>query len=1613
MPSDMAASLAIHTANRTTASNRISEILDVAKGAQRDPSLISELIMRIDRLEPIYKQFESCHSKIVNIRAVEGEEVLEAQEAIRSVVDRNYFTIKAIHYNLVEKVNLNNKDTIPPTVSHVRLPKISLPTFGGILKEWPNYRDLFVSLVDKNSSLSNIEKFQYLLSSTSNDALEIVKGITLSGENYPIAFNSLLKRYNNKRLLAVSYWNEIFRFPKLEKENFIVLRKLLSVFSENLAALDNLDFPVDEWDFPLFNILLEKIDPKTRTKFELDHSKIELPKYTELVDFLTNHCKALEAVEFSNDKSLVQKGPSVSSHKGGRNSSRVSFVANTNSMDKNQCVFSEILVTDSYGNKQKIRALLDNASQASFITTKCLNKLGLRYSPLATSIHGIGSSPPVLPKGCVTCTIGSCYDANCEIQVDAFVLPRICSDMPNFKFRSVNWPHISCLKLADPKFHYSRSIDMLLSADIFARILVPGKVENNIEEPIAINTLFGWILTGRIRSENSSVLDSVHLSSFLVSNSADNESLENTLKRFWELERIPEHNVISEEDRVCERIFTETTTRDVDGRYIVDLPFISQFKPSFNDSREIALRRFFSLENRLYKSDDLRRQYGEFMHDYLNSGHMSLASDSIDCSECYYLPHHCVFKLDSSTTKLRVVFDASQKCSSGFSLNDLLYAGPKLQNDLVNLLVRFRTNPIAFVADIKQMFRQILVSPKYRNYQRIFWRDSKDESVKEYTLNTVTFGVTCSPFLANRTIKQLAVDEGCNFPLVVSILKDDIYIDDILSGSDSLENSRIIVEQLINIFNKAGFPLRKWASNCSALLDFLPDESKLTPLDFDDDSIVKVLGLRWNPAKDTFCYSVNILSRKCTKRSILSELARIFDPLGFLAPLTFFSKYLTQTLWTLGLDWDDVPPPVIVSRWDQYKSELHCLETFEIPRFLGIIRRESCELHGFCDASEKGFAGVVYLRVKISDSEFESTLVLAKTKVAPLKKVSIPRLELCAAVLLSNILDYIQSIFSSIFTITRTFAWSDSKVALCWIKSPPTRWKTFVGNRVASIQEKISPNCWHHISGSENPADIASRGCLPSELINNSLWWAGPSFLKGVFSVPEVIAGDFSSDEFFGEQKLHSFNIQFEDNIVLSLLDKHSFLSKIQSIVAYLYRFSHNAMKNRTKINGFLTIKELNMALNVIIRNVQGTVFAEEINRLKLNLPLSKTLRKLTPFICNSGLLRVGGRLINAKFSYDRKFPILLPRQHRLTKLLIESFHRKYMHPGPRTLQHLISQQYWILSPRRAIRGVISKCVQCFRANPRTFQPLMGNLPSFRISQVKPFSCIGIDFGGPFYIKSSRLKGAKIQKAYLCLFVCCATKALHLELASDLSTDCFLAAFRRFIGRRGRVSYVHTDGGTNFVGAANYIKNIMKDVAAAEKIEWAFNPPATPHFGGLSEGGIKSVKTHLFRVIGEQILTFEEFNTLLVQIEAVLNSRPLTELSPDPNDLSVLTPGHFLTMEPLSSLPDPDLAPLNIKRLDRWQLLTRLHQDFWRRWHNEYLHTLNQRLKWTDNTVGINVGDLVLLKDEKLPPLKWKTGRITELYPGKDGVIRVASVKTTDGHYKRGLTKLCPLPRSD
>ncbi|XP_060868578.1 uncharacterized protein LOC132943558 [Metopolophium dirhodum] len=1278
-------------------------------------------------------------------------------------------------------------------------------------------------------------------------------------------------------------------------------------------------------------------------------------------------------------------------------------------------LLSTLLVNISSIHKETytFRALLDTGSQVSFITKKCADRLSLVQRRCSARVNTFSGASINAVSGISSIKLAPVGKTEPCIPLDVFIVSKITDATPQSSYSSTSWSHVNNLDLADPTFHTPGPVDILLGADVAPTILTGTRIAGQPLQPTAFGTIFGWILMGPISPTSSN-----QMTSLLVTT---NTTLEKTLTKFWEMEELPKVKHLSPDEIQAETIFTSSIKRLPSGRFSVALPF-KHLRPILGDSKGGALRRFHALERRMAQDPTLGKKYSDFMQDYLESKHMEVVPESNKITPyCYYIPHHCILRPESQTTKLRVVFDASSRTTSGQSLNSSVYTGQKLQQEITNILIRARVHKFLFTADIKQMYRQIQIHATDRDYLRILWRFEPDSPIQEYRLCTVTYGTSCAPHQALRTMQYLATIEESRFPIAAKVLKNDMFVDDILTGAQSEEDTLFCQQQVIALCAQGKFQLRKWASNLPSILQAVPaTECSMDPaVLFDDEgqAILKILGMHWNPTQDYFSYHYHSPSLTTTKRSVLSDMARIFDPLGFLAPVTFLAKYVMQLLWTSGIGWDDLVPEQILTIWKRYQQELKSIQTLTIPRRITIDGHPTYELHTFSDSSEKGYAAVVYLRC-ISGSTIQCHLITAKSKVAPLKHVTIPRLELCGTLLAAKLLHSVHHIFASIISITTMHAWTDSTTALSWIKSSPHRWATFVANRTSQLQELTPPSIWRYVPTNDNPADCASRGLYPSEVLHHPLWWSGPRFLYQDHNTwpPTVINND--PDTTNSEERKTTLVVTLHQTVIEDLLNKYSSLATIIHVVAYCSRIFTKSKPITIKLSPHEQVD----ALQRIIRTVQGQSFSDEFDKTgNYSYANTSKLRKLSPFRDDHGIIRVGGRLNHAPIPYAQKHPILLPRSHRLTNLLIDDFHKEHKHPGATTLQTIIAQQYWIISGRQVIRSRLRLCIACYKTRPRNPQPFMGDMPKYRLQQIKPFMTTGVDYAGPIILKSSTTRRTVPSQAYICLFVCMTTKALHLEVASDLSSETFLMAFCRFISRRGPIEQIHSDCGTNFKGAANLLQpvdqfthskeyqNQCQAYLTARNISWHFNPPSAPHFGGLWEAGVKSVKTLLYRILGLQRLTYEELSTLLSRIEATLNSRPLGALSSDPSEFKALTPSHFLTLMSSTATVEPNLEKIPLSHFQRWRLIKDLQVHFWKRWQNEYLQTLQRRSKWTNHSDNLKTNTLVLIR-EPTPPLLWKLGRILQVHPGQDGIVRVATVQTSTGIIKRPIVKLCPLP---
>ena len=656
--------------------------------------------------------------------------------------------------------------------------------------------------------------------------------------------------------------------------------------------------------------------------------------------------------------------------------------------------------------------------------------------------------------------------------------------------------------------------------------------------------------------------------------------------------------------------------------------------------------------------------------------------------------------------------------------------------------------------------------------------------------------------------------------------------------------------------------------------------------------------------------------------------------------------------------------------------------------------------------------------------QIHCSLVMGKSRVVPLKAVSVPRLELVAALLSVRISKILSKELS--YPVTHHF-WTDSKVVLSYIQNESTRFKTFVANRVQEIRDNSSPNDWSYVPSHLNPADDASRGLHINDLLGNSRWLEGPRFMWQevipVFSSESI--GILPEDPEVKTRVLNTLTLS--NSAILERLERFSSWKSAMRAVAVCLRFKE-ILHLRATAKGLLytqrnpyiccSVQEIQVAATEIIKILQNETFQEEITTIhsiqkQKGLPCgaegrdhARSLKKrsslyqLNPFIDKQGLLRVGGRLIKGIMEEELKHPIILPKNHHITTLIIRDCHERVAHQGRgMTLNAIRTHGYWIISGTAAVVKFLADCVPCRRAFGATQTQIMADLPEDRVQEAPPFSFCGVDIFGPWIVR----EGRKDLKRYGALFTCLASRAIHIESTDSLTTDSFINALRRFIAIRGPIRQLRCDQGTNFVGAERELKQALSEMNQqyvgeflrnqhCDYFPFKMNAPKASHAGGIWERQIRSVRRILqilLQEFGAQ-LSDESLRTLLLEASAIVNSRPLTvDQIADPKSNIPLSPNNLLTMKTQIILPPPgNFDSTDIYHRKQWRRVQHIANEFWHRWKREYLQSLQPRQKWTRSEPDVKVGDLVLVKDIQTPRNQWPLAKIEEVLTGDDSHVR-------------------------
>ena len=1289
-----------------------------------------------------------------------------------------------------------------------------------------------------------------------------------------------------------------------------------------------------------------------------------------------------------------------------------------------------------------VRVFLDTGSCESYVTENIADSMNMEkiHSAKVLTTSGFGGQTTRMSTRRVKFSLSKRdrTDEDEAVEIEAWTTKKICDPVEPVEVDLSRYPQLKDIQLADEYPRGPSTVDVLVGVD-YASLFEKNKKLKIDERLVASESIFGWIIQGVLTDRSPRMKGSQRTTTMLTGAAIHDQELREGLAVLWSLERTgtDENKVLTPEEASATRQFHEKLKFDEeDGRYEVNLPWKPEH-PSLKDNYEEAFKRLRSVEQSLARNPERKQMYCEAMERYFIEGHARVVDDDESSDRVRYLPHHAVYRMDKKSTKCRIVFDGSAKTRDGVSLNDCLLEGPNILPELVHILIRFRCQRVALCGDIQSMFLQIKLSPEEQSCHRFLWRNMEiDKPPVKCCMTRVTFGVKSSPFVSESTIRTHVERHENQFPVAAAEVKDNMYVDDLATGADDVNSTISLRRDVTKMLQKGGFYIRKWASNSVEVMETIPEEDcspeMITDSNEKQQGTLRTLGVAWDTHTDCLFYNATTKAKPAveTKKTMLSRLASTFDPVGNYSPVMIRGKCMIKEAWIRGLEWDEPLPNSLAEEFTQWRLDLENLHSIRIQRCFmkGLGKIANAQLHGFSDSSEKAYGGAVYLRLEDELGNIESHLVMSKTRLAPIKRKTLPRLELCGAVVLAHLISYVMKAMR--IEVSKITCWTDSMIVLNWLRRPAGTWRTFVANRVQEIQDRTEPNQWNHVEGKENPADLLTRGLTVDELRESKLWWNGPPWLRlpeQSWPLSEIIEHESQYEEMRknvlvtqqprdsepAESSIPSWTCRFE---------KWLKLLRVTARVLSWKRLSADRQQPE------LSCEDLKRAEVALIRCVQRKYYDEELRLLREGKTVgsqSKIL-KLDPQLDKDGIMRVGGRLQQAQISEDSKHQIILPHGEQLVAKIILNTHTENAHAGPETTLAILRERYWVTQGRRETKRVLLKCLICKHQKTVRCTQKMGDLPPERVKTWvhAGFVDVGLDFLGPIIIK----EGKATRKVWICLFVDANSRAVHLEVCPDMTTEEFLDAYRRMSNRRGISETITSDNQSSFHKADKVLSAAYRNAQAVWKrldkkeierrfvsmgIKWKFNTERASHQGGQWEKFCDKVKRPLKLVVGKALLTYQELQTVLTDIEAQINSRPITYIGDDISDGMVITPAHLVLGRPLGRLPDfPNRFEKEIKLKKRFLYRQRIADHFWKRFQKEYLPTLNVRSKWHTEQPPLNLGDVVLVAEDNAPRCKWIIAKVVELFVGRGGLVRNVKVKTPRGYLNRPVQKLHLLEES-
>jgi hypothetical protein len=1206
---------------------------------------------------------------------------------------------------------------------------------------------------------------------------------------------------------------------------------------------------------------------------------------------------------------------------------------------------------------------------------------------------------------------------------------------------------------ADPDLFTSkqRPIEVLIGSDQYYNLVNEKGNFRLSPSLVLLDTIFGWVPAGSfptsfpLRAHDLSFPRSTLQTLDVPSCSKENEG---TLEKLWNLEVLGIQNKEYDPSGTYVIDHFRSTTRREEGRFVACFPW-KRDRKTLQTHYRMSLARLRPLVKNY--SLEVLRECDNILRDQEMKGIIERAPLGSPYT-IHYLPHKPV----CHNGKWRIVYDASAKTKTGRSLNDCLYAGPSLTKNSVGLLMNFRMRKQAVEADIEKAFLGVGLDIADRDVVRFIWMADPTKLLEGanlilYRFTRTPFGVNASPFILNMVIQELMSEEPQNW--CCRIGRDSFYVDNLVTSLDNTAQVTELYRTLTTKFAEAKFNLRDWVTNDVDALQSIPPHHR-----GDCFEPIPVLGMSWNVQSDHLSYRFSAEESPAASNltTALSNLATVYDPLGLAAPCLLDLKLLVQDCHRSKLGWNDPLPSDLETKHRRALSRRNDLKTVTIPRFLWSdgLYGPSYDLHVFTDASEKAFGCTIYLvrtPQERSVGETEASLIYVKSRVSPLQpNRTIPELELMGVLAGKRCLGFVRDQLDVI--IQNVTLWTDATTVLHWLHSPKVK-GVFVQNRIDELRRTPSLHV-RYVPTEDNPADIVSRGSSVQNLQESELWWRGPQWLTSLSAWPEtdavkpyftsfltvlpVIEDNILNRQNFGWCKKTN---QYRD---ILLEERWSNWNKY----IWLFLFILTPLFRVRKITS-VTERQL-MAERVLVRLIQRKYFPSDINEIK-----SKT--QLNLFVCD-GIIRHRSRLTHPEFAYDEACPALLPRPHfspskknvgsTLVLVLIRHLHLLNCHIGASHLLAKLRQRFWVDKARSLVKSVIHRCTICRRWTGGPFQrPPMDPLPLVRVQPIIPFLNVGIDYFGPLKVTMKlpfelvseygqryriiddrgklvtptpahqvnneffpRRPLRVVKTVHVCLFTCLVTRAIHLEIAEDLTGDQFLLALDRFCNIFTTPHVIVSDNATNFkyvqplVGpAVTWQEDKVNTFFRDRQINWHYNPSLSPWYGGVYERLVGVVKRSLEKTLGQSLVDQIVLETALRRVSNIINSRPLTYTSSD-EMIQPLTPNHFLKPASVASGDQLEIIRQELpagrqNMLEGWWHVQGIVENYRNAFHSEYFTALRdvqvRHHRHTRGSLPIRpaVGDVVLVPDVNAPRKKWPLGVIEAV------ADRTADVKIVEKGY--------------